>query len=68
MAIRLVRNILTKKEKRSSKRGRDVEATVCRRAIETLGSYEREMTAIKRKMSEALLQNNVEEVDNLCIK
>ncbi|KAI6184177.1 hypothetical protein M3Y97_00568300 [Aphelenchoides bicaudatus] len=61
MAIRLVRNLLKKKRKRSLKRGRDVEATVCQRAIETLNGYEKQMTEIRSKMSEALQQENVEE-------
>lgn len=65
MAVRLVRKLLAKKRKRSLKRGRDVEATVCQRAVETLNGYEKQMTAIKTKMSEALQQQNVEEVNKL---
>jgi hypothetical protein len=62
MAIRLVRKLLSKKRKRSLKRGRDVEATVCQRAVETLNGYEKQMVEIKRKMSEALQQQNTDEV------
>jgi hypothetical protein len=62
MAVRLIRNLLSKKQKKALKRGRDVQATVCLRAVETLSGYEKEMTTIKRKMSEALQQGNVDEV------
>jgi hypothetical protein len=42
-------------------KGLEVEATLCKRAIESLSRYEKDMVEIRSKMSEALQHENADE-------
>ncbi|KAH7698972.1 Protein F28C6.9 a [Aphelenchoides avenae] len=59
-AVRMIRSTLMKKREKALDEDREVEATVCLRAVQRLEEYEERMVELKHRMSEALAHNDID--------
>ncbi|KAI6172082.1 hypothetical protein M3Y98_00933800 [Aphelenchoides besseyi] len=66
-SIRLVRNAVAERRRRAQKRGRDIEATVCRRAIERLDASATEIRQLRAKLEDARQRRDPVEIERLTL-
>ncbi|KAI6228014.1 hypothetical protein M3Y95_00577700 [Aphelenchoides besseyi] len=66
-SIRLVRNAVAERRRRAQRRGRDIEATVCRRAIERLDASATEIRQLRAKLEDARQRRDPVEIERLTL-